>query len=81
MKIRNVNQLNEFINAVNKCEGMVWLESPEGDKFNLKSTFSQYIAMGRLLSEQGSALELFCSNRGDERHFYEFFMNNPEIQG
>lgn len=81
MKIRNISQLNDFIGAVNNCAGMVWLESPEGDKFNLKSQFSQYIALGRLLSEQGNALELYCSDKGDERHFYMFFENHPEIQG
>ena len=80
MKIRNINELYEFVNAVNKCSGMVWLESPEGDKFNLKSRFSQYIALGRLISERGSELELFCGDRNDERHFYEFFNNFPEVQ-
>ena len=80
MRIRNISQLNEFVGAVDKCTGMVWLESPEGDKFNLKSRFSQYIALGRLLSEQGSYLELFCSNQEDERHFYEYFSNHPEVQ-
>ena len=34
--------------------------------FNLKSAMSEYIALGRLLSEQGDSLELFASNREDE---------------
>lgn len=80
MKIRNVSQLNGFIGAVNKCKGIVWLESPEGDKYNLKSHFSQYVALGRLLSEQGSFLELFCSEKDDEINFYEFFADHPDVQ-
>lgn len=79
MKIRNVEQLNDFVGAVNKCEGVVWLESPDGDKFNLKSQFSQYIALGKLLSENGEYLELFCSNRDDERFFFSFMREHPEV--
>lgn len=40
MKIRNLSQLNDFVAAVNDCQGTVWLESPEGDKYNLKSTLN-----------------------------------------
>lgn len=80
MKIRNISQLNDFIGAVDKCNGVVWLESPEGDKFNLKSRFSQYIALGRLLSEEGDFLELYCSDHDDEQNFFEYFAEHPEVQ-
>lgn len=80
IKICNISQLNDFVAAVNDCQGGVWLESPEGDRFNLKSTFSQYIAFGKLLSEQGDYLELFCSNTKDEQNFYQFFRNHPETR-
>lgn len=78
MKIKNISQLNGFIAAVNECKGQVWLETTEGDKFNLKSTFSQYIAYSALLSERGDYLELFCSNKEDEQNFYEYFRNHPD---
>lgn len=79
MKIGNLPQLNDFISTVNECRGQVWLESTEGDRFNLKSTLSQYIAYGRLLSEHGDLLELFCSDPDDEQRFYEFFGRHPEL--
>ena len=53
MKIRNLKKLNDFIAVVNECKGTVWLESPNGDKFNLKSIFSQYLALGKLMEENG----------------------------
>lgn len=81
MKIKNISQLNDFVAAVNKCTGAVWLESPEGDKFNLKSQFSQYVALGALLSENGGVLELFCSNPEDEANFYSFFEAHPDTIG
>lgn len=80
MKIRNISQLNDFVAAVNHCQGGVWLESTDGDKFNLKSQFSQYVALGALLSEKGDYLELFCTDREDEKLFYEFLWNHPEVQ-
>lgn len=81
MKLCNMKVLNAFVAAVNQCKGAVWLESPEGDKFNLKSQFSQYIALGALLSNHGGSLELFCSDPNDEALFYQFLYNNPEARG
>ncbi len=80
MKLRNISQLNDFVYAVSRCQGAVWLESPEGDRYNLKSTLSQYLALGKLLDERGDYLELYCSNKDDERYFYEYFNKHPEVQ-
>lgn len=80
MKIRNISQLNDFFAAVNQCQGGVWLESPEGDKYNLKSQFSQYVALGALLTEQGRNLELFCSHPQDEAFFFQFLAAHPDVQ-
>ena len=79
MKLQNINQVNEFLAAVQQAKGGVWLESPHGDVYNLKSKLSQYIAIGALLSEHGEDLELFCSNPGDEGLFFQFFANNPTL--
>ncbi len=76
MKMRYISQLNDFIGALNECEGQVWIETPEGDRYNLKSTFSQYIAFGRLLSERGGLLELYCSDPSEER-FFRPFLSEP----
>lgn len=77
MKIRNLRSLNGFIGAVSKCRGAVWLEAPNGTKYDLHSSFSQYLALGTLLLEQGDSLELFCSCKDDEHHFREFFLDAP----
>lgn len=79
MKIGNVKQLNDFELVVNECVGQVWLESPEGDRFNLKSVFSKYISYGRLLSECGDYLELFCSDKDDEQRFFKYFERHPDV--
>ena len=66
MKLSNVTDVQKFIAAVNACESDVYLKSLEGDVFNLKSSLSQYIAIGRLLEESGDTLELFAQTREDE---------------
>ena len=66
MKLTNVKDVQKFIEVVNSCESDVYLKSVEGDVFNLKSSLSQYIAVGRLLEENGDTLELFAQTREDE---------------
>ena len=66
MKLSNIKDVQKFIEAVNACENDVYLKSVEGDVFNLKSSLSQYIAIGRLLEESGDNLELFAQTREDE---------------
>ena len=66
MKLKNIHEVEQFRNVIHQCKDDVFLKSQEGDVFNLKSAMSEYIALGRLLSEQGDSLELFASNREDE---------------
>lgn len=79
MRLTKINQVRDFLDVVNHCQGSVWLVSACGDTFNLKSGLSQYIAIGALLSENGDMLELKCSLPEDEALFFEFFTTNPEV--
>ena len=82
MRLTNVSLVHKFLATVDKCKGSVWLESPQGDKFNLKSPLSQYVAVAKLISEHGDELELFCGDHEDEYKFFEFFGESPEaLQG
>lgn len=78
MKLTNVKDVQTFITAVNACENDVYLKSMEGDVFNLKSSLSQYIAIGRLLEESGDSLELYAQTREDEARLLEMLgqLNN-----
>lgn len=79
MKIKNVKDVNVFLGVVNECTGDVILTSEYGDKYNLKSTLSQYIAIAALLGQHGEELELWCSNREGEAKFLHMFQDNPEM--
>ena len=65
MRLHSEADIQEFLNTVASCEGDVYLKSPEGDIFNLKSSLSRYIAVARLIEEEGDCLELFASRRED----------------
>lgn len=81
MKLHNTAEITGFLSAVNSCKGDVYLTSAFGDRFNLKSCLSQYIAIAELLKDHGDSLELFCDNHEDEGNFYEFFKNFPTVVG
>ena len=72
MRLANVKDVKSFIDVVNSCEHDVYVKSPEGDVFNLKSSLSQYIAIGRLIEESGDCLELFADSKEDEARLIRF---------
>ena len=79
MRLTNISEVDNFIKTVNECEGDAWLESADGNKINLKSKLSQYVAISALISVEGDYLELFCSMPKDEARFFKFFKNNPNV--
>lgn len=78
MKLTNVHQIDDFLDAVRRSNGDVFLTSMYGDKFNLKSEMSKYLAIAALLGNRGSELELWCASKEDEANFRKFFLDNPE---
>ena len=81
MKLNNIKEIEGFLEAVNKCKGNVYLRSPMCDIYNLKSALSQYIAIGALLEDHYEQLELFCEDRDDIHHFFEYFDEFPKVLG
>lgn len=72
MKLQNIHEVEDFRKVIHECKNNVYLKSQEGDVFNLKSAMSEYIALGRLLGEQGDSLELFADSREDEALLLKF---------
>ena len=79
MRLKNIDQVNDFLATVESCVGEVYLTSQYGDKFCLKSHMSRYVAMGALLGEHGDELELYCINKEDEVKFIRFFFTHEEV--
>lgn len=79
MKISNIQDVKELLSVVDSCSGDVYLTSPYGDKFNLKSKLSQYVAVGALLGNHGDELEIWCENKDDESKVIAMFTQHPEL--
>lgn len=79
MKIKTGKNIRAFLAVADSCEGHVWLESPWGDRYNLKSELSAYVAAYNLIKDHSGQLELFCQLADDEQRFYKFFEEHPEI--
>lgn len=78
MKLKSSKEIKAFEEAINKSRGEVWLETPEGDKLNLKSLYCKYIAIDRMLEDRGEDLELYCQLKEDEMNFFQFFNKYPD---
>lgn len=79
MKIKNIKDVETFLNIVDHCNGEITLTSIYGDKFNMKSKLTQYVAISALLGEHGDELELWCSEKTDEEKFLKMFSDHPEM--
>lgn len=51
MKITNMTDVKRFFEVLDQCKGRVELVTNEGDRLNLKSKLSQYVALSNLFSE------------------------------
>lgn len=78
MKLKNSKEIKAFEEAINKSRGEVWLETPNGDKLNLKSLYCKYIAIDKMLEDKGEDLELYCQFKEDEMNFFKFFNKYPD---
>ena len=74
MLLKNAKEIDELIEAVNRCRGDVLLRSIDGrEEFNLKSMLSRYIAIGELCKDHGDRYEIFCMEHSDEGYMMNFF--------
>ena len=74
MLLKNTKDVDNLIQAVDRCRGDVILRSTDGrEEFNLKSVLSRYMAIGELCREHGDEYEIFCMNPADEGYMLGFF--------
>lgn len=76
MKLMNVTDIDKFFEVVNTCEGKVELVTGEGDRLNLKSTLTQYVAFAQLFSDGCiPEMELICQYTADNLKFLNYAIN------
>lgn len=79
MLLKNVHDVDSFLNAISRCRDDVILRSCDGtEEFNLKSTLSRYMAIGELCKDHGDSYEIFCMSKADEAYMIAFFQDIKE---
>ncbi len=51
MKVKNVKDVEKFFKVIGECKGTVELVTDEGDRLNLKSKLTQYVALASVFSD------------------------------
>ena len=77
MTVTNITNVEQFFETINKCEGRVELVTEQGDRFNLKSTLSQYVSLVRFFSNcTVPSIQILTSNHADTQKIMRYMMNN-----
>ena len=76
MKVFNSTDIDGFFKVIDKCEGRVDLVTGEGDRLNLKSKLSQYVALAKVFSDGViEELELVAHEPKDVERLVSFMYN------
>lgn len=51
MKVQNITDIDAFFKVVDNCKGRVELVTGEGDRLNLKSKLTQYVALSGVFKD------------------------------
>ena len=72
IQLHNIN-IKDFLDAIDKCKGDVYLETKDGDVLNLKSKLCQIIGLSTILnSTEVTEATLRCTNPEDETMLFRF---------
>ena len=77
MTVTNITNVEKFFATINKCEGKVELVTGQGDRFNLKSTLSQYVSYVKILSNcTVPSAWIVTTNYADRQKIMKYMMSN-----
>lgn len=76
MKMYHVESPEKFLELIKQCKGSVELVSKEGDRLNLKSELTKYIAISKLFSDNTfiNDMELIASEPEDITFLLQYMM-------
>lgn len=76
MKIYNIENPEKFLDLIKQCKGTVELVSKDGDRLNLKSELTKYIALSKLFTDTAfiNEMELIASEPEDVMLLLNYMM-------
>lgn len=73
MKVTNITDVNALFKVIDECKGRVELVTNEGDRLNLKSKLSQYVALANVFGDgKIDEMELIAYEPEDVNRLIEF---------
>jgi hypothetical protein len=76
MKVTNITNIDGLFKVIDNCVGKVELVTNEGDRLNLKSKLSQYVALANVFSDgKIEELELVAYEKEDISRLINFMYN------
>lgn len=79
MKIYNIKDTEGFFEVLDKCKGVVELITSEGDRLNLKSKLSQYVALSKIFTDaQIEDIEIIAHEPSDVSLLFQFLINGNQ---
>jgi hypothetical protein len=73
MKVKNITNIDAFFKVIDACEGKIELVTNEGDRLNLKSKLSQYVALANVFSDGTiEEMELVAYEKEDVNRLINF---------
>lgn len=77
MKVKRIENVEAFLDKVSECEGTVELVTNQGDRLNLKSQLTRYVALANVFSTDAliEDIEIVCYNPEDTKKLLEFMIN------
>lgn len=79
MKVYDITNVEEFLEKVEECKGTVELVSGEGDRLNLKSQLTKYIALSQIFGKDSKIkeMDLVMSEPEDAIKIMHYLMQRP----
>lgn len=76
MKIYNIKDVEKFLDTIKQCKGSVELVSSQGDRLNLKSELTKYLAISKLFHDNTfiNEMELVASDPEDVKLLMDYML-------
>ncbi|MCI9487745.1 MAG: polya polymerase [Lachnospiraceae bacterium] len=79
MKVKNVKDVEKLFKVIDECKGKVELVTNEGDRLNLKSKLTQYVALANVFADKTiGEMELIAHEPEDVQKLV-MFMYDGEV--
>ena len=75
MKVQNIKDIDAFFKTVDECSGRVELVTGEGDRLNLKSQLTKYVALTKLFADNAiPEMEIVAHDPEDVNRLLEYMV-------